>query len=103
MEAAFEPVHAGHHHVEQDQVRLPGPSKGQRLKPVAGRGNLIVFALQLRLEQARVGRHIIDNEDTGGHSAPNLPYCCTATVAGELMTYRVPPGPAKKRTCPAED
>jgi hypothetical protein len=66
--AALEPVHAGHHHVQQDQVGLPVARHIERLEPVVGRRGLIVFGQQPRFEQPRVGRHIVDDEYARGHA-----------------------------------
>ncbi len=65
--AALEPVHARHHDIEQDQVGLPFVRHAQRLEPILGAGHLVVLGRELGFQQARVGRHIIDDQDPGGH------------------------------------
>ena len=65
--AALEAVHPRHHHVEQDEVRLPVKRHAQRVEAVLGAGDLIVFGRQLGLQQSGIGRHIVDDQDPGGH------------------------------------
>ena len=54
--AGLPAVHAGHHHVEQDQVRLLGPRKGDRA--LAGARDLCLAAD--RLEAPRQELHVRD-------------------------------------------
>ena len=66
--AHFEPVHVGHHHVEQDEVAFGALADGQGLGPAHGRDDVEIFGRQPRFEQLDVGRNIVDDENPSGHS-----------------------------------
>ncbi len=65
--ADLEAVHAGHHHVQQDDVRLFRRRDGQAGDPVGGGQHLIVVRRELGLEQSDVRVDIVDNQDPRGH------------------------------------
>ena len=56
--ADLEAVHARHHHVEQDHVRLHGCGPFQRLRPVAGLVQFVAFGLQ-RIDQRLPRRGVV--------------------------------------------
>ena len=78
--AGFIAVHAGHHDVEQDDVRLFGFRDLDRLRPVFSQKHGEIFGLQLRLHEAAVGQDVIDDEDTRTHAACLSP-TSSSTVA----------------------
>src|ERR1041385_2593459 len=65
--ADFEAVHAGHHHVEQDDVGLLFFDLLKRLGAGARCYNVEVLGAKLGLEQLNVSWDIVDDEDAGGH------------------------------------
>ena len=67
LATAFEAVHARHHHIEQHKIRLPFVRHPQRLKAILRAGDLIIFRGELCLQQTGVGRHVVDNKNSGGH------------------------------------
>ena len=66
--AHFEPVHVGHHHVEQDEVAFGALADRQRLGAAHGRDHVEIFGRQPRLEQLDVGGDVVNDENAGGHS-----------------------------------
>ena len=63
-----EAVHAGHHHIEQDDVAGAVGADFQRARAVACGDDLIIFRREPRIEQLHVEREIVDDQDAGGHS-----------------------------------
>src|ERR1700722_11136110 len=72
LATTFVPIHARHHDIEKNQVRLPVTCDRQSLETVSRRSDLIIFSRELRLKQARVGRHIVHDKNTSGHPMPEL-------------------------------
>lgn len=70
LEAAadLEAVHVGHHDVEQDDVAFGAGTDRQRLVAVRGGHHVEIFGGETGLQQFDVGRDVVDNEDTRGHS-----------------------------------
>ena len=65
--ADLEAVHVGHHHVEQHDVAFGALADGQRFL-AADRGHDVeILGRQPRLQQLDVGRHVVDDENAGGH------------------------------------
>jgi hypothetical protein len=82
--ATLEPVHPRHHDVEQDEIRLPLMRHAERLEPILGTGDLKVLGRKLGFQQAGVGRHIVDDQDPGGHRWRVRPHCTrVASMATE--------------------
>ena len=65
--ADLKAVHAGHHHVQQDDVGLFAGGDGQRRRSVVRRQDVVIFGGQLGFEQADIGLDIIDDENARGH------------------------------------
>ncbi len=65
--AGLVPVHPRHHDVQQNEIGLPRTGKLQGLVPVRSGGDLVIFGRQLGLEEAGVGRHIVNDQDAGSH------------------------------------
>ena len=65
--AHLEPVHIGHHHVEQNEVAFGALADRQRLLAAHGGDDVEIFRRQPRLEQPDVGGHIVNDEYAGGH------------------------------------
>ena len=61
--ACFEAVHSGHHGVEEDQVDVAGRERLQGLLAVAGDDRFAVERLEHGLEDLRVHRFVVDDED----------------------------------------
>jgi hypothetical protein len=57
-----ESVQAGHHHVEDQQVRTERLGEGKRLLAVGGRGHLEARVAQARGEQLADVRLVVDHE-----------------------------------------
>ena len=70
--ADLEPVHAGHHDVEQHDVDPLGLQAGRAPPAAVGRQHLEVLGRQAGLEQLDVGEDVVDDENAGGHKAPSL-------------------------------
>jgi hypothetical protein len=64
-------VHLGHDDVEQDQVGVELPDEPQRLRPGAGRVHPVATRAEHGVNQADIGRQVVDGEDEGliGHRA----------------------------------
>ena len=69
LEAAadLEAVHVRHHHVEQHEIAFGALAERQRLGAARRAHHVEIFGGEPRLEQAQVGRHVVDHQDTGGH------------------------------------
>ena len=66
--ADFVTVHAGHHNVEQDNLRVMLARHLDRLRAIAGENDGMVLRLKLCLEQTAVRLDIVDNQDPGTHA-----------------------------------
>ena len=58
-----QPVHAGHQHVDDEQVRPALPKPAQRLVPVAGRDDVVAVGSQLLREDHEQVGIVVDDED----------------------------------------
>jgi hypothetical protein len=67
--ADLEPVHAGHHHVEQDEVAEALLADRDRVPAIHGRERVEIFQAELRLQKPDVREQIIDDQDTGRHAS----------------------------------
>ena len=65
--AHFEAVHVRHHDVEQDEVAFGALADRQRLLAAHRRDDVEIFGRQPRFQQLDVGRHVVDDENAGGH------------------------------------
>lgn len=65
--ADLEPVHARHHHVEQDQIGLLADGGLERLRAIARRNHLVIFAGQLGFQHLDVGADVVDDQNACGH------------------------------------
>ena len=70
--ARLEAVHAGHHHVEQNDVDALARQHVERLLAAIGGQHLEVLGLKPGFEQLHVGQNIIDDEDAGSHGSQIL-------------------------------
>ena len=61
----LEPVHLGHHDIQQDQIRLLCRDPGQRLPTIPRSGCHTVQVLQLLLQVVYVKGLVIDDQDLG--------------------------------------
>ena len=68
--ANLEPVHAGHHHVEQDDVSSLARADLERLRTAARRAHFEILGREPRFEQLEIGRDIVDHENASSH----IPY-----------------------------
>ena len=77
LEAAadLEAVHVRHHHVEQHDVALRALADRQRLRAAHGGQDVEILGRQARLQQLDVGRHVVDDENAGGHRLRLLRLC----------------------------
>ena len=67
LPADLEPVHIGHHHVEQDKIALGALADVQRLPAVHRRDHVEILGGQPRLQKLDVGGDIVNHENAGGH------------------------------------
>jgi hypothetical protein len=65
--ADLEAVHLGHHHVEKDNVDGAAVANLKRPPAVVGGRNLEILGSESRLEQAHVGRDIVDDQHARCH------------------------------------
>jgi hypothetical protein len=63
--ADLEPVHARHHHVEQNHVGPFGLGHGDAGGAVAGAQHLVILGLQLGFQQADIGLDVVNDQDAG--------------------------------------
>ena len=77
LEAAadLEAVHVRHHHVEQHDVALRALADRERLRAAHGGEDVEIFGGEPRLQQLDVGRHVVDDENAGGHRPRLLRLC----------------------------
>jgi hypothetical protein len=68
LAADLEAVHVRHHDVEQHDVAFGALAQRQRLRPALRGGDVEIFGRQPRFQQLHIGRHIVDDENAGGHS-----------------------------------
>lgn len=67
--ADLEAVHAGHHDVQQHDVRAAVAAKLQRFRPVGDGDDVEIFGGKARFEEFDIGKEIVDDQNTGGHVA----------------------------------
>src|SRR6185369_12612149 len=65
--ADFKTVHAGHHHVQKNDVGCIGCDAGERLLAVACRDDFEIFRRELGFQQLDVGNDIVDDENASSH------------------------------------
>jgi hypothetical protein len=70
LPADGEPVHLGHHHVEQHQVERPLAEQLERLGAPAGPGHVEALLLQDGLFQVQDVLVVVDHQDFLGHPRP---------------------------------
>jgi hypothetical protein len=63
------PIHIGHHHIEQNDVRLFLKGLCQALFPVRGRANLIALSLQHQSHQTQGVNVVVNDQDFFRHPA----------------------------------
>ncbi|MNJ31208.1 hypothetical protein D3C77_258350 [compost metagenome] len=80
----LEPVHAGHHHVQQNQVGLFRARQADGADAVMAGEDVVVFERQLGLEQAHIRLDVVDHQDSRAHAAPCAR--CFRTVSRHEMT-----------------
>ena len=68
--ADLKTVDARHHDVEQDHVDTLRFADCQRIHSVGGRQHLEILRQQARLEEAHIGRNVINDENACGHWFP---------------------------------
>src|SRR4029079_12501645 len=68
LTADLEAVHAGHHHVEEDDVAKAAAAHVERLGAAISGDDLEILGRQPRLEQLDVGNDVVDDKDARGHS-----------------------------------
>ncbi len=66
--ADLEPVHARHHHVQQDDVAQALLADGDGIGAVEGCERVEIFEGELRLEEFYIREQVIDDEDAGRHA-----------------------------------
>ena len=74
LEAAahLEAVHAGHHHVEQDDVAQALLADRDGVRPVHGGDDVKILGRKLRIEQFHVGEEVVDDQDARRHLSGSL-------------------------------
>ena len=65
--AHFQPVHAGHHDIEEHQVDTVPDGDFQRILSVQGCLDVEVLRLQPNLQKPDIGEDVIDYKDTRCH------------------------------------
>ncbi|MEI9932369.1 MAG: hypothetical protein WDM89_17970 [Rhizomicrobium sp.] len=70
--ADLEPIHARHHHVEENDIGNAIFDLGKRFAAVVRADNLEVFRAQLGFEQLDVRKNVIDDQNTRGHDLSNV-------------------------------
>jgi len=69
LEAAadLEPIHVGHHHVEQHDVAFGALADGERLLAADGGDDVEILRREARLQELDVRRNVVDDENTRSH------------------------------------
>ena len=67
LAAGFDPVHLGHHHVEQNQMRHDAQRRLNRLASVRGRKYLVVLLFQIVAYEFKNVGFVVDKQDAIGH------------------------------------
>ena len=81
--ADLEPVEAGHHQVEQDEVGIDLAEAVERLAAVGCGDDLVAFVAEVEAQQAHDVGFVVGYEDAGGHRlGPCLPRAARAVGAG---------------------
>jgi hypothetical protein len=65
--AGFDPVHAGHHHVQQDQVRTTLCGRFERLGAVLGRIDLVPFPDEVVTDELEDVHLVVHKQNAIGH------------------------------------
>jgi hypothetical protein len=81
--ADLNPIHLGHHDVEDNEVRRLGLDLRERFHPVAGRSDVIAVHGKARLKDIQIGRVIVCNQDLLALSQRGAP-----VISGELPAVR---------------
>ena len=106
--SVVEPVHAGQHHVERDEIRLGLVERGERLLPVRDREDLVALARDQGLHVVAYARIVVDHEHAkavrhassllvGFHSMRG-----SVRLRGVSLPIEGKPGPAKASSLPAQ-
>ena len=66
--AGFEPVHAGHHPVEQDQMRMHFECAGDPFGAVAGGEHFVTFALEVVADEFEDVVFVVDQKNAVTHN-----------------------------------
>jgi hypothetical protein len=90
LPADVQPVDAGQHEVEDDQVRGLGGQYGQRSRPVGGHLDAIALPLQIVLDDLADGRLVVDNQHPLPGHASSFP---ASTVAHRSWRRQTRPDP----------
>jgi hypothetical protein len=84
--ADFEPVHVGHHHVEQDEIAFGALAHVQRIPAVHRREHVEIFGGKPRFQKLDVGGDIVNHENAGGY----LPYTYGLPRKWRMVSMNLP-------------